>query len=93
MGKREGAQGTAWDSAAARHRPAAAWPQCARAARRGTSRGRPNRGGAEGLTGGHGHSAGRRHWLTGWLEQHSARGLTRFKNWNPNSNEVKQFQI
>jgi hypothetical protein len=45
MGKREGAPGAAWDSAAAQ--PRRAW-----AARRGTSRGWPNRGGAEGLTGG-----------------------------------------
>jgi hypothetical protein len=51
-GEERGGPGAAWDSAAARHRPAAARLWRAQAARRGTSRGRPNRGGAEGLTGG-----------------------------------------
>jgi hypothetical protein len=46
-GEERGGPGAAWDSAAARHRPAAARLWRAQAARRGTSRGRPNRGGAD----------------------------------------------
>jgi hypothetical protein len=49
---REGGPGVAWDSAAARHRPTAAQSRCEWATRRGTSRDRLNRGGAEGLTDG-----------------------------------------